>query len=491
MSFDAGPAVRALQAWYGADAYASATGLYSWNDPAAAEAEAKVNGSFLGIDNLIGKAIEASGKLPDLEDTLRWWNSANAIMALIDYMYISNDFTYLNVIGETFDQAPHAYRLDQSKFENIVLGAAGTAAAGAAALSFGDPAAIAAAALAAAIAAAGPAYDASKIYYTNFLNNFYDDEGWWALTWIKAYDLTRDQKYLDMAVTIFNDMAGGWDNTFGGGIFWGKDHTDGNGNSPYKNAIANELFMAVAARLYLRRAGGAPVLPGTNDASYKTWAVKEATWFINSGLIRTASTPPPGVLPNLINDSLDVSGQYAGQNSGSTTLWTYNQGVILRALCDVSIITGDPSYRSIAENIANAAINYFVDANKILTELRYDGKVGTCQFKGVFMRNLGGLFAYDLDPDFGTFITNNAKSVLANGKDSQFGSNWSTSPPDGVDFVRQTAGIDAINAANRGVTPISLKKMLALVGQTPPTGLRQALEGLTSSVRGWVEAVTP
>lgn len=46
--------------------------------------------------------------------------------------------------------------------------------------------------------------------YQDFINDYYDDEGWWALAWIAAYDLTQNQDYLNMAITIFNDMAGGW-----------------------------------------------------------------------------------------------------------------------------------------------------------------------------------------------------------------------------------------------------------------------------------------
>ncbi|HET8853291.1 MAG TPA: glycoside hydrolase family 76 protein, partial [Ktedonobacteraceae bacterium] len=59
----------------------------------------------------------------------------------------------------------------------------------------------------------------------NFLDNFYDDEGWWAITWIKAYDLTHRINYLNMARVIFNDMANGWDSTCNGGIWWSKDKT--------------------------------------------------------------------------------------------------------------------------------------------------------------------------------------------------------------------------------------------------------------------------
>ena len=100
----------------------------------------------------------------------------------------------------------------------------------------------------------------ARTYLTNFINastdqtypGFYDDEGWWALAWLKAYDLTGNDKYLQMAATIFDDMTNGWDGTCIGGIYWAKNHADQKGNTPYKNAIANELFLAVGAGLYRR-----------------------------------------------------------------------------------------------------------------------------------------------------------------------------------------------------------------------------------------------
>src|SRR5262249_13778258 len=81
--------------------------------------------------------------------------------------------------------------------------------------------------------------------------------------WIDAYDLTGEERYLAAAEDIFLDMTGGWDDVWHGGIYWAKynGQPDRAGaaavpagwQGPYKNAIANELFISLAAALAFRR----------------------------------------------------------------------------------------------------------------------------------------------------------------------------------------------------------------------------------------------
>jgi predicted alpha-1,6-mannanase (GH76 family) len=52
-----------------------------------------------------------------------------------------------------------------------------------------------------------------------FLNSYYDDELWWALAWIKVYDVTQDAKYLDMASNIFEDAKSSWGSSPCGGLW--------------------------------------------------------------------------------------------------------------------------------------------------------------------------------------------------------------------------------------------------------------------------------
>lgn len=52
----------------------------------------------------------------------------------------------------------------------------------------------------------------------------------------------------------------------GDSVWWSKEKT-------YKNAIPNELFLVLAARLYQR----------TAKPEYLQWALKEWTWFNQSG----------------------------------------------------------------------------------------------------------------------------------------------------------------------------------------------------------------
>ena len=90
---------------------------------------------------------------------------------------------------------------------------------------------------------------------------------------INAYDLTKEHRFLNSAKLIFNDMTSGWDETtYGGGIWWGKGE-----KQKVKNAIANELFITIAARLYLRT--------GTKD--FLDWALRAWDWFDKCGLINS------------------------------------------------------------------------------------------------------------------------------------------------------------------------------------------------------------
>ena len=296
-------------------------------------------------------------------NTTGWWNSANALNAIVDYTARTGDTSYLGDLGNSF-----------------------------------------------AVNASG-----------DFLNGFYDDEGWWALTWINAYDLTGDPRYLSMAKSIFTDMTGGWDNTCGGGIWWNKART-------YKNAIANELFLTVAIRLHQRTPG---------DQQYLSWANREWTWFQQTGMINPSK---------LINDGLDFT--TCKNNNG--TVWSYNQGVILGALTDLYRSTLSPAYLTEAESIANAAMQNLVNAQGILQDPCEPSSCNAdeTQFKGIFMRNLFYLYRVDHSQAYLRFIQTNADSIWADDRNSQnhFGVVWA-GPFDKADASRQSSALDALNAA--------------------------------------------
>jgi predicted alpha-1,6-mannanase (GH76 family) len=318
-----------------------------------------------GIDKLQTWYTQSTG----LYQTTGWWNSANALTMLADYSLVARSSSYNTVFSNSFQQAQKAN--------------------------------------------------------SGFLNNYYDDEGWWALAWIAAYDLTHTQQYLDMASSIFTDMSGGWDSTCGGGIWWSKDKT-------YKNAIANELFLSVAAHLANR------VAP-TERGNYLSWANREWTWFQQSGMINSQ---------NLINDGLDLS---TCKNNGQNT-WTYNQGVILGGLVELDRAQRSPQLLSTAHTIADAAITHLSDSNGVL----HDTCEANCgadgvQFKGIFMRNLMALNVAAPDPQYETFALTNAESIWNHSRDASnaFGQVWS-GPFDAENAGSQSSALDAFVAAYAG-----------------------------------------
>lgn len=116
-------------------------------------------------------------------------------------------------------------------------------------------------------------FTAAQKSNVNFINSHYGDEGWWALAWIDAYDLTGNASYLSMAEAIFFQLSTTSRDTTrcGGGVWWRTSEN-------YKNAITNELFLTIAAKLANRTTGSA-------STGYLNWAQKEWNWFKASGMI--------------------------------------------------------------------------------------------------------------------------------------------------------------------------------------------------------------
>jgi predicted alpha-1,6-mannanase (GH76 family) len=292
----------------------------------------------------------------------RWWNSATALETTIDYLDLTGSDQYAYMIANTFD------------------------------LNSSD----------------------------DFLNEYYDDEGWWGLAWIKAYDRTKDARYLQAAKIIFDDMVTGWDEVCGGGVWWRKDRD-------YKNAIPNELFLQLAARLYVR----------TREQPHLDWTNREWAWFDASGMINAES---------LVNDGLTAECANNGQ-----TAWSYNQGVILGGLVELAEITGARAYVARAEAIADAAVRSLVNEEGILVEpCEPDCGNDGAQFKGIFVRNLSRLYDTSPKPDYRDFILRNAEAMWerARNEEDQIGLMWA-GPFDSANAATQSSALDALNAAAR------------------------------------------
>ncbi|KAJ3465701.1 hypothetical protein MRS44_006359 [Fusarium solani] len=259
--------------------------------------------------------------------------------------------------------------------------------------------------------------------FDDFINEFYDDEGWWALAWIRCHDAAGDADFLEAAIDLFNDMGTGAGTPCGGGIYWNKDRK-------YVNAIANELYLSVAASLARR-------VPG--NTTYLEIAKKQWEWFEASGMINKNG---------LINDGLNGC-----KNNGLQT-WSYNQGVILGGLVELALATGDGALIEKAHRIAYAAIKELTNDDGILIETDdCELKDGHCgrdgqQFKGIFIRNIHYLHKVSPKDLYRRLIIKNADSIWKNNRNkrNQLGVAW-TGPYVDATGPSHSSALDVLVAA--------------------------------------------
>ena len=315
-------------------------------------------------------------------ETTSWWNAANVLTALINYGRHSGDKSIKKIVENTFEKT--------KEFEV-------------------------------------EAQDGKEAWVCkNYINEYYDDEGWWALAWLDAWEFTGDYRYLEMARVIFEDITKAWNEECSGGMYWKKELS-------YKGTITNNLALTLATRLHLADTGE------VNGRTCLQWATAIWQWMIDSGLLNNI-----GLLQDGIKNK-------DGNCDAVTAVWTYNQGVALTGLVNLYSITEEMHYLESAYNLANAAIKHMVSEHGILKELNCEPD--NCnsdaeQFKGIFMRHLSVLNKYSPKKEYSQFMRKNAISLFNNSMNkgkSLPGVSWSL-PSEKTTAATVSSALDAFNA---------------------------------------------
>ena len=183
---------------------------------------------------------------------------------------------------------------------------------------------------------------------------YYDDNAWVGLDLLHAYEETSRTKYLTLAQDEFNFAVKGWDTspTDGcrGGIFW----EDVAGSQ--RNATANGANAELGAQLTLL----------TGNSSDLTWAERIYQWTVHC----------LGTSSGLYDDHVEPNGTV------DTTVWSYNQGVMVGAGVLLFKATGmnNPTYLNQAEQTAIAAVTHFGTGSVLVNQ-------GTA-FNAIYFRDL-------------------------------------------------------------------------------------------------------
>jgi predicted alpha-1,6-mannanase (GH76 family) len=180
------------------------------------------------VSAMMGYYDDVSGRWdPDAA----WWQSGNALQALLDYLTATGSRRYLGV-------AEHTIEVQRAPLPWWPQGG-------------GD-----------------------------FRADSTDDTGWWALAMVRMYDLTGDRSYLRIAAEDEAYMYSYWDGVCGGGIWWDIP------TKTYKNAISIELYLKLAASLHNRT---------PHDTRYLGRAWQAWHWFAGSGMVDSAGLVNDGL----------------------------------------------------------------------------------------------------------------------------------------------------------------------------------------------------
>ncbi|MGI6243291.1 MAG: glycoside hydrolase family 76 protein [Prevotella sp.] len=256
----------------------------------------------------------------------------------------------------------------------------------------------------------------------SYFNNYVDDMEWICLTMIRLYENTKEDKYLDTAVSLWNKINSNWNTQGGGGIAWKQTMQES------KNACSNGPAGIIAARLYQLK----------GDKADLEWAQKIYNWQSNN-LYNIES--------GAVYDNLNAQTGVVNKD----WIFTYNQGTYMGMAYELYKITGEDYYLTSARKAATYCINNLIDTkNKILKD---EGNGDGGLFKGIFIRYFVKLVlekdVYDsVRKQYVEFFNNNAKVLMEKGTGDNYlySTNWAVPGTMDNDMPTQVSGCTMIEA---------------------------------------------
>jgi predicted alpha-1,6-mannanase (GH76 family) len=258
-----------------------------------------------------------------------------------------------------------------------------------------------------------------------WLVDYFDDETWMTLALIRAFDLTGEQRYLDTAREIFEDIMKAWDTTCCGehlgGIWWNRQHQ--------QKATASNAGPVIAGVRLTRR---------TQDPQYLAFAQQAyAFWWEHMVNQQTYA----------IYDHLSPNGTRA---LGSLT---YNHGVMIGAALELHAETKEAHFLEEAHGFAHY-LSTVATRSSDVGPLLHDALGQSCDndcpaWKGIGYRYLVDAFRADTTKsEYRDVLVAGPTALwkLARNADTNFFSaNWAGPAPAAGGIEEQGSAVMALN----------------------------------------------
>lgn len=164
-------------------------------------------------------------------------------------------------------------------------------------------------------------------------DKYYDDNAWMVITFVEAYEMTGERRYLDRAEAALAFVLSGWDDVYGGGIWWHEGH-----NENAKNTCSNAPAAVACLRVAMHQ-------PSAKAKANVAMAQRIVDWTVK----------------NLqLGNGLFADGVNVQTGRINTDALTYNTALMIRAWLGLYRATGDQRYFAEAKRSA-AASDWFAD----------------------------------------------------------------------------------------------------------------------------------